>query len=76
MKVGTDDLTMITLNYCASIATMKDTKDLDVVEAIIRGFSVVDDKKVSRKRLKRLVGAFKGVRDPRGGINSIKDSWG
>lgn len=32
--------------------------------------------KVSRKRLKRLVGAVKSVRDPRGGINSIKDSWG
>lgn len=32
--------------------------------------------KVSRKRLKRLVGTYKGVRDPRGGINSIKDSWG
>ena len=32
--------------------------------------------KVSRKRLKRLVDPFKSVRDPRGGINSIKDSWG
>lgn len=32
--------------------------------------------KVSRKILKRLICAFKGVRDPRGGINSIKDSWG
>lgn len=48
MKVGTDDLTMITLNYYVSIVTMKDTKDLDVVEAIIRGFSVVDDKSIKK----------------------------
>ena len=49
MMVGTDDLTMITLNYYVSIVTMKGTKDLDAVEAILRGFSVVDDKSIKKE---------------------------